>query len=96
MQMGWAGRALHQFGEHRGPEDGYKPGHGYSQAAHGTFDLTHLHSPGRADRVGGRAQSQPFGDGFFDMKYFIYKLSYDISENPRNNNDGDGDGRDAA
>ena len=87
---------LIKTGEDTGRCHGNQPRHGDGQAAHGAFSFAQLHRAGRPDCVGRCSDGKPAGHWFSDAQQAQNRFRHDVSLYPRQDDDGDCDGRDAA
>ena len=87
---------LYQYGKNGGSKNSQKTCHGYGKTAHGAFDFAHLHSFCRADGMGSCPDRKPSGNRVMDPEESSDKFRRNISEDPCDDNDGDGYGLDTA
>ena len=84
---------IHKDGaEHSGEHTGHRDG----QAAHRAFDFAHLQGFAGADGMGRGADAHALGNGVGDVEHLADRLGQQVARNAGQDDDGTGQGRDAA
>ena len=87
---------LNEADEEGAEHGGEDTGHGDGQAAHGTFDLTHLQSFAGAYGMGRGADADALCDGVGDVEDLADHLGQQVARDAGEDDDGTRQGRDAA
>ncbi len=87
---------LNEADEEGAEHGGEDTGHGDGQAAHGTFDLTHLQSFASAYGMGRGADADALCDGVGDVEELADHLGQQVARDAGEDDDGTRQGCDAA